>query len=167
VANGGPAKAGPPFRFSSRAKSVDEPEDFELMETMAASATFFFDKPSIGLRWLIRLRWLAAFGQAVTCLATHFILKVPLPIALLAGCIGLTVVSNAFMEFFRERFRERSIVACVSLLLLDTFTLTVMLYWTGGVQNPFATFYLLHLTIAAILLPPLWTWIIVAVCAAC
>lgn len=134
---------------------------------MASGASFFFDKPSIGLRWLIRLRWLAAIGQTITCLATHFILNVSLPVALLSACIGVTLVSNAFMEFFRERFRERSTAACASLLLLDTFTLTVMLYWTGGVQNPFATFYLLHLTIAAILLPPLWTWIIVAVCAAC
>jgi len=134
---------------------------------MASGASFLFDKPRIGLRWLVRLRWLAVAGQAITCLSTYFLLKVPLPLALLGGCIGVTLISNAFMEFFRERFRKRSTAICAMLLLLDTFTLTVMLYWTGGVQNPFATFYLLHLTIAAILLPALWTWIIVAVCAAC
>lgn len=56
---------------------------------------------------------------------------------------------------------------CAALLVLDTLTLTVLLYWLGGPHNPFTAFYLLHITIAAVLLPALWTWIGVALCAAC
>lgn len=132
---------------------------------MANRASLFFDKPRIGLRWLIRLRWMAAVGQIATCTVAYFLLQLSLPLALLAGCIGVTLVTNLFMESIHDRIRNFSTLACAFLLVLDTLTLTLMLYGTGGITNPFSTFYLLHLTIAVILLPPLAAWLIVALCA--
>ncbi|HEY5753079.1 MAG TPA: ATP-binding protein [Chthoniobacterales bacterium] len=135
---------------------------------MSQGTSIFFDRTRIGLRGLIRLRWMAAAGQALTCLVTFLLLRIPVPLTLLLGCIGVTLITNTFMEALRDRFpAQRTIETSASLLILDTFTLTAMLYWTGGVQNPFTTFYLLHITIAAILLPSVWAWLIPIVCAAC
>lgn len=127
-----------------------------------------FDKPWIGLHWLLRLRWLAVLGQLGTCLVVWFWLQVALPMEVLSLCLGVTLLSNAaVVAWLRGRpTGAASLITCL-LLLLDTLTLTVMLYWTGGIANPFGTFYLLHLTIAAILLPPLQTGLIVAWCALC
>lgn len=135
---------------------------------MSQGTSIFFDKTRIGLRWLIRLRWMAAAGQTLTCLVILLFLRTPLPLILLSGCVGVTLVTNTLMEILRERFPgHRTVEINAALLTLDTLTLTAMLYWTGGVQNPFTTFYLLHITIAAILLPPLWAWLILTICVAC
>jgi two-component system sensor histidine kinase RegB len=51
-------------------------------------------------------------------------------------------------------------------LAADIVTLTIMLYFTGGAHNPFTMFYLLHMTMAVILLPTWGAWGAVALCSA-
>ncbi|SDU16804.1 two-component system, sensor histidine kinase RegB [Verrucomicrobium sp. GAS474] len=121
------------------------------------------ESQKFALDGLLRLRWVAVIGQIAACLVARLVFKIELPVVTLAAGIVLTVVTNAgviAMSLRRSPLEEStSRLVCGALLLLDTATLTAMLYVTGGIHNPFATFFLLHLTIAAILLPPLWTWI--------
>lgn len=124
------------------------------------------DKTSLGLRWLVRLRWLAVMGQALTSLAAAWILHIPLPVGILTACFSVTILSNGIVALVENRLTFRKDVVCAGLLALDAAVLTTMLYFTGGASNPFASFYLLHIVIAAILLPPLWTWGMLALCCA-
>ncbi|HEY8965165.1 MAG TPA: ATP-binding protein [Candidatus Methylacidiphilales bacterium] len=123
------------------------------------------ESQKFALAGLLRLRWVAVVGQIAACLAARFVLKIELPIVTLAAGILVTAATNAAAGAFNRsrgdgrRGEAASPYLCGTLLLLDTATLTAMLYVTGGLHNPFASFFLLHLTIAAILLPPLWTWI--------
>jgi two-component system, sensor histidine kinase RegB len=47
-------------------------------------------------------------------------------------------------------------------MLLDLFSLTALLYFSGGPRIPFITFYLVNLALAAILLPSIWSWVLTA-----
>ena len=52
-------------------------------------------------------------------------------------------------------------------LVLDIGALTALLYFFGGSTNPFVTFYLIPLSIAAAMLPARYTWTLVGVTLAC
>jgi two-component system sensor histidine kinase RegB len=52
-------------------------------------------------------------------------------------------------------------------LLVDVASLTVLLYLSGGITNPFAFLYLLQVILSAVLLEVMWTWTIVAITIGC
>jgi two-component system, sensor histidine kinase RegB len=120
----------------------------------------------LGLHWLIRLRWIAVHGQTLACLAASVFLRIHLPFGILAACIGFTAITNLLLVQHRKRSGggERWLKPVV--LGSDVITLTVMLYFTGGAHNPFTMFYLLHVTMAVILLPAWGAWAAVALCTA-
>lgn len=49
-------------------------------------------------------------------------------------------------------------------LLLDIAGLSILLYLTGGANNPFVSYYLVPITIAAAILPWKYTWLVAALC---
>lgn len=122
---------------------------------------------SAGLSLLIRLRWLALAGQIGLCLFASLVLEMALPWAMLLFCMAITALTNSAASlrctqaFLTEQKR------CGVLLVLDTLTLTAMLYWTGGAHNPFATFYLLHIAIATIILSYRAAWALVFLSGLC
>ncbi len=118
----------------------------------------------LGLRWLVRLRWIAAFGQVVICLVTAIGFSIRLPEVLLACCIGFIVASNILLERYHRRHGGGTPLIKALVLSADVVGLTVMLFFTGGAHNPFTMFYLLYVTIAVILLPPWGAWGTVVLC---
>ena len=134
---------------------------------MFDSESALFDKPYLGLQWLIRLRWLAVAGQMLTCVIVEEIFRIVLPIGILTVCFLVTLGTNIPLSLFRRKIPFPQKVITPLILALDTGVLTVMLYWTGGAHNPFSIFYLLHIAMAAILLPPLGSAIGVLLCGFC
>ncbi|MBC2595228.1 HAMP domain-containing histidine kinase [Ruficoccus amylovorans] len=120
-----------------------------------------------GLSLLINLRWLALGGQVGLCIFSQLALGMLLPWRVLLPCMGVTALTNAAAVLLKKRGIARGQSLCAGLLTLDTLTLTVMLYWTGGSHNPFAIFYLLHIAIATILLSYSMAWASVLLCAGC
>lgn len=47
-----------------------------------------------------------------------------------------------------------------ALMILDLLTLTAMLHFSGGVDNPFAAFYFVNLAVAGVVLQPRFAWIL-------
>jgi two-component system, sensor histidine kinase RegB len=121
------------------------------------------DRSQYGLTWLIRIRWLAVLGQAATCAVVGGILDVRLPYLPLLCCLLLTLAGNTLLVVFRSRLPWSAEAWCFGLLSLDTLTLTAMLFMTGGAHNPFSTFYLLHVGLAAILLDSAGVWFILII----
>src|SRR5690606_25394491 len=105
------------------------------------------------LHQLIQLRWFAVIGQVFTIEVAHYSLGLPLPlsemllvVACLAGYNGVSWL----------RWRTGHGVQPVELLLallVDVAVLTVQLYLSGGVGNPFVYLYLLQVTLGAARLP--------------
>lgn len=108
------------------------------------------------IEWFIRLRWLAAVGILVFVAVGRFLLRLEfafLPLVL----VGVSIVLyNTGFLFLARRFQsegkwgERFVSLQVG---MDILTLTVLIHYGGGIENPFIPYYLFHIIIAAILLP--------------
>jgi len=106
----------------------------------------------ISLRTLIAIRWIAVAGQLATVLLVHYGLGYRLPIWPALAVIGVSVLLNlAAMIQGRVRIRlgERDAALYLS---YDLLQLSVLLYLTGGLQNPFVLLLLAPLTVSAIIL---------------
>jgi two-component system, sensor histidine kinase RegB len=124
------------------------------------------NEPRIVLAALTRLRWLAVIGQLAATLLAATALQLKLPLAAIAGVILVTAVSNIVLTFLPLLGRPPGWLV-QAVLLLDVFLLTILLYLTGGPQNPFAALYLIHVAMAVIALRAEWIWIVVGSVAAC
>jgi two-component system sensor histidine kinase RegB len=117
--------------------------------------------PKIGLAWLLRLRWLAIFGQLTITGLAVLVLGISLPLGLVLALIGFTALSNFALTFWL-RSGEPSSRALFAVLVLDILILTGLLLSAGGASNPFSVFYLVHVALSALLLPPRRAWLVTA-----
>ena len=119
------------------------------------------------LRTLVRLRWLAVIGQSVAVLAVQFILGFNLPLAPCLAIIALSAWLNIFLTL-RWRGGQRLTARAAGLLLgYDVVQLAILLYLTGGLENPFAFLFLVPVTISATSLPLTWTLALAGIAFAC
>lgn len=103
----------------------------------------------VRLRTLNNLRWLAVAGQTATLLLVHYGLDYRLP---LLDCM-LVIVSSAILNIvlavlFPATHRLTNREATVY-LAYDILQLGALLYFTGGIENPFALMFLAPVVIAA------------------
>jgi two-component system sensor histidine kinase RegB len=104
------------------------------------------------LRTLIMLRWVAAVGQTATVLIVYFGLGFDFPVWFCLGAIAALVVSNAVLARRgrgRPRIRDRE---AVFLLGFDVVQLSVLLYLTGGLANPFVILIIAPAMVSATIL---------------
>ncbi|MGB7285872.1 MAG: ActS/PrrB/RegB family redox-sensitive histidine kinase [Salaquimonas sp.] len=104
---------------------------------------------ALRLETLIRIRWLAVVGQTVAVLFVYFQLGFDL---LLFPCL-LIIAASAWLNIFL-RFRYPGNVrwrgwAVTALLAYDLLQLTLLLYLTGGIQNPFAMLIAVPVVVSA------------------
>lgn len=103
----------------------------------------------VRLRTLIVLRWIAIAGQigAITVAQRMFDLTLDLGLDYLV--VGALVISNLVATFVYPKNKRLSEAEMVALLLFDITQLAVLLYLTGGLNNPFALLILAPVTISA------------------
>lgn len=109
--------------------------------------------PSSGaerLRWLIRLRWLAltGVGAAGALAAGGLVPGVNAP--LVGAAVGVGVVTNLVMAR-RSRQRGDTDERHVGQALLDIGALTLVVWAAGGIECPFAAFYVFPVLLAGLL----------------
>jgi len=120
-----------------------------------------YERPrNVRLDTLIRLRWLAVFGQFGTVLAVHFGLEFAVPIWPCVAVIALAALLNVALRlsFHHTQWLEPDRAAW--LLAFDIAELAALLYLTGGLENPFAFLLLGPVLISATALPPRMTLLI-------
>ena len=106
---------------------------------------------------LVRLRWGAVAGEAISLLVARYTFGADLPLALVLALVALMAASNLVLAaVVRRRAIAPSGVAAV--LAFDTLQLTAVLAAVGGSSNPFSILYLVQITMAALMLGPRWTW---------
>jgi len=113
----------------------------------------------VGFGWLERLRWGAATGQATVIAFAWIVLGEPMPWLGLVALVVVTLATNGALAA-RPGFRPPWLMPAV--LALDVMTLALMMAISGGPSNPFTIFFLVHVALAAMLLPPRLVWCIVA-----
>ena len=112
------------------------------------------------LYWLIRLRWFAAAGVALTILFAGRALDVPLPYAPLYFLAAALGAYNLLFLLYLSRLRagpRPDLPAAANRLAnaqisLDLLSLTALLHFSGGVENPFSYYFVFHMIIASVLL---------------
>ena len=100
---------------------------------------------------VVVLRWIALVGQLITIYIVHFYLEFKLPIvfcSLTIFCGGLT---NIFIQFNFKK-KQLSNIESTILLLYDVIQLSILIYLTGGVTNPFIIFVIVPAIISSTLL---------------
>ncbi|UCD52554.1 MAG: HAMP domain-containing histidine kinase [Phycisphaerales bacterium] len=107
--------------------------------------------------WLIRLRWLAALSVAASTFVCARILGIALQERALYGIAVLLLGYNAVLFVLLRHLAatpgERSVKRTINLQIsADLIVLTVLLHFSGGVENPLAFFFIFHMIIASILL---------------
>jgi signal transduction histidine kinase/CRP-like cAMP-binding protein len=113
------------------------------------------------IHYFINFRWVAAIGVAVLALVAHAVLRIgfaALPVYVIA--FGIAVYNLIFWLYARglrpedapdlvEKARRFAAVQSV----VDLLALTVLLHFTGGMENPLVFYFVFHVTVASILLP--------------
>jgi two-component system sensor histidine kinase RegB len=124
---------------------------------------------AIQLRWLIHLRWAAVAGQLGTILFVALGLDVSLPLTALGAVLLVELASNVALEVWTRRQGRRAGLRRwqTAVMIFDTLLLSALLYLTGGVANPFAVFFLVHIVLAAVSSDPRTTYVGAAVASAC
>jgi len=122
---------------------------------------------NVRLDTLVRLRWLSVVGQTIAVLVVYFGFEFDLPIW---ACLAVIALSAWLNIALRIRFRHARRIEpdrAAWLLAFDIAQLAIMMFLTGGLQNPFAFFFLGPVLLSATALPPRMTMMLGAFAMLC
>ncbi len=100
---------------------------------------------------VVILRWIALIGQLITIYVVHFLLNLNLPIILCSITIFCGGLTNIFIQFTFKKNQLSNIESTI-LLFYDVIQLSVLIYLTGGVTNPFVIFLVVPAIVSSTLL---------------
>jgi two-component system, sensor histidine kinase RegB len=112
---------------------------------------------NVRLDTLVRLRWLAIIGQTTAVLAVYYGLDFELPIYACLAAIALAAWLNVALRLRFHLTQRLEPDRAAWLLAFDIAELAVLLFLTGGLQNPFAFMFLGPVLLSATALPPRFT----------
>jgi two-component system sensor histidine kinase RegB len=112
---------------------------------------------NVRLDTLVRLRWLAIIGQTTAVLAVYVGLDFDLPIWACLSAIALSAWLNVALRLRFHSTQRLEPDRAAWLLAFDIAELAVLLFLTGGLQNPFAFLFLAPVLLSATALPPRFT----------
>lgn len=120
-------------------------------------------RPGVRVQTVVLLRWAAIAGQLVALLVVGLGLGFPLPWVPALAAIAVSFALNlALAAFYRPAHRLDGRGALLH-LGFDLVQLSVLLYLTGGLSNPFVVLMLVPVTISATLLSARATVLLLAV----
>ncbi len=109
---------------------------------------------------LIKIRWIAIFGQILAIFFVTYFLKIQIPLFETLLIIFFSVFINLYSYFDERKNKSISNMKAFSFLLFDTLQLGFLLFLTGGIVNPFSILILAPVITSASYLPALMTVIL-------
>ena len=109
---------------------------------------------------LIKIRWIAIFGQFLAIFFVSFVIKIQIPFFETLSIILLSVIVNIYSSYEERKNKSISNTKAFSYLLFDTLQLGFLLFLTGGIINPFSILILAPVITSASYLPALMTIIL-------
>ena len=137
-------------------------------ERRSRSETASRDRTGLrNMQQLIQLRWIAVVGQFVTILVVHYGIGIALPLhSMLCVLAALSAFNLASHLWWRKRVQVSN-AALLAGLLVDAASLTLQLYLSGGITNPFVFLFLLQVALGTVLLRSPASWILAAATGVC
>jgi signal transduction histidine kinase len=115
-------------------------------------------------RWLIGLRWLGGMSIILVTFVSSRILNIGVKEYSLYMVAGSFLLLNALHYILlrkagRDRDRDRELFRSLRWLInfqvsSDFLVLTLLLHFSGGIENPFLVYFLFHMIMASIVLSP-------------
>jgi two-component system sensor histidine kinase RegB len=122
---------------------------------------------TIRLDLLVRLRWLTVIGQALAVLVVHWWFDFRLPVGACLTVIALAAWLNLALRVRFPLKQRLEPERAAWILAFDTAELAMLLFLTGGLENPFALLFVGPVLISATALPPRVTVVLGAFAVAC
>ena len=95
------------------------------------------DNVQLDKKTLVILRWIALVGQYLTISIVYFIFKFELPFFYCSIVILIGVLTNFYLQF-KIKNNQLNNFASTFFLFYDLIQLSLLLFLTGGITNPFA-----------------------------
>ena len=115
------------------------------------------------IHWLIRLRWIAILGLFITTYIASSVFNVVswvMPLYVIGVVSGL---ANAGFLYYTRVLRTKKSASVQKhagiQTMWDLVSLTCLIYFAGGVENPFIMYFLFHVIIAGILLEKIYSYL--------
>ncbi|MEJ8562276.1 ActS/PrrB/RegB family redox-sensitive histidine kinase [Yoonia sp. GPGPB17] len=119
--------------------------DFQLLERQERSDW-------VRLRTLMTLRWFAIIGQSAAILVANRVYNIDLALGAVALVVTVSIFANLASYYAYPTNKRLSEFEATLWLVFDILQLTALLYFTGGLNNPFAMLVLAPVTISATVL---------------
>ena len=115
------------------------------------------------LKRLLLIRLIVFICQGVALFYTWSILGLELEYGFILSVLLLVLVVNSALLMRLDSTRSITDVEFSAHLLFDILTLALLLYLSGGANNPFVSFFLVPITISAAILPWMYTWVLTGI----
>ncbi len=109
---------------------------------------------------LIKIRWIAIFGQLFAIFFVYLIINIDLAFFESLIIVLFSVAINFYSYFEERKNKTISDAKAFLFLLFDTFQLGILLFLTGGIINPFSILILAPVIISASYLSAMLTVIL-------
>jgi len=110
------------------------------------------------LRLLSHLRWLAVAGQSAAVLLVTEVMHIALPLAPLWSGIGALALFNAYATWRSRQATQVGDAEVFAHVLVDIAVLAWLVAWSGGIENPFSSLFLLPIALSILALHGRWIW---------
>jgi two-component system sensor histidine kinase RegB len=117
-----------------------------------ASVTDVYLDGRVRLGTLVLIRWMAVVGQLGSLLLVYFVLDFSVPIYLTVSAVAISAALNLWLSFQADLNRRLTDKEAAGQLAFDLLHLALLLFFTGGLANPFAILLLAPTSVSASIL---------------
>ncbi len=110
--------------------------------------------------WFIKLRYGAVILLLFLLVGIEFILKLPLTkiqltaiIFIMLSILGYNLVIHWIRKFVKPTTKFNNLHLSLLMMILDLVSLTSLIHYSGGIENPLYMFYIFHMIIGSLILP--------------
>ena len=118
-----------------------------------AASDFRHPRRYVRLDTILRLRWLAVLGQLAAIFIVAQGLEFDVEVAACVTIIGLSALLNLVLQIAFNPMQLLEPVYAAALLALNIVELAGLLFFTGGLENPFSFLFLAPVLISSTALP--------------
>jgi len=109
------------------------------------------------ISWSIRLRWLAVSGYFVATLISSYTLDLKLPYDIIWVLLGTLLLINLIyyvvLKLVKEFTFTGELLFLQTHIIIDLLFLSLLLHYSGGIENPVFLFYVFHVVMSSIIFP--------------
>jgi signal transduction histidine kinase len=109
------------------------------------------------LSWSIRVRWLAVSGYFIATLISSYTLDLVIPYdtiwILVATLSFINLIYYIILKLVKQFTFKGELIFLQTHIFIDLLFLTLLLHYSGGIENPVFLFYVFHVVISSIIFP--------------